>query len=141
MLQLIHSSTTWDPDLTSPAQVDQMEQNWPGFGASDAELAAWARLYGVACLELAAEAPDHEKALSDEFDAGVNSRDEEVEALEKQVEDLKLDLADERAAIRDLEAWQGVAQAVAAALEDAAKRGPLTAGDMRILADRLRKGF
>ena len=140
MLQMIHSSTSWEPDLTIGAGVAQMEQNWPGLGASDADLAAWARLYGVACLDLAADALDTSEA-DDAYYDGVKSRDEEVEALEARVEKLKEDCDDANEAAALAGAYESSAHAVAAALEDAATRGPLTAGDMRILADRLRKGF
>jgi hypothetical protein len=131
-MQLIHSSPAWEPDLSSPAQLAQAEQNWPGLGGSEADLAAWARLYGTACLDFASDnQPVDQHAIDDAFEEGVRSCDETTADYEGRLKDA-LSVA------ADASRFEDCMNAVACALEDLAADDPLS--DLLVLAKRLRDG-
>jgi hypothetical protein len=90
---MLHSAATWEPDLSSPAQVGQAEQNWPGIGATDAALAAWARLYGTAALDVVAAAADGAGDVDKAWQEGYDDSEKERQAAEKERDEAKAELA------------------------------------------------
>lgn len=101
-MKMIHSCSTWTPDLAQPAQADQCERNWPGLGATDAELASWARLYGHALLDALEASLGREKTEQDAYEEGEREGFKEAQdnatayadAITDAIADLEIDYGD-----------------------------------------------